>query len=423
MRMPATTLEDAYNELDPRQAITYEQLTTLFVEREHSPTAEMAMQLRVSRRHVKLLFVGHRGAGKSSELTYLASLIEAQFLTVPVPLYDIFKSPAVSHTEVVFAMLLRLLQKATTEGLIPQGLITKVWDDLLERSYTFFKRLLFGESPIPADQQNTVTLKVNVLAAELEAKIGTESYTRAQVKEKFEGRVNEMLEQITDLARQLESKLDKRLLLVVEDLDKFDLDDTRRLFLEHARTLTAPYPGVIYSFPVAMRYSNEYPEIKKGFDEAYLLPNVALKHRDGSAEERGPETMRQILVRRAATPLFEPGVIDQIVALSGGHVKSLIQLAQQAVLRAIVARRQTVSLDQVKQTAAALRDDYASLLSVEQIQLLRQQCDDTDKDLLGVTPEVQALLFNGSLLEYRNTRGPWGDANPMVVDLLKRDWA
>ena len=419
--MPAITLETAYNELDFNLPVTPGQIPTLFVERRMSPTQEIKADLTISRSPIKLLFVGHRGSGKSSELNYLTSLIEDKFLCIPVPLYDIFKTPAVSHIEVVFAMTLRLLAAASSEEILPTGLVNDVWTALFEDSFLFFKRALFGETIIPADNQQTFTLKVNVLAAELETKIGTESYTRDQVKEKFAGRVSEMLEKLDNVARKLEKDTGKRLLLIVEDLDKFDLQDTRNLFLEHARTLTAPYPNIIYSFPVAMRYSNDFPEIRKGFREAYLLPNVALKHRDDSPDENGVGTMRKILLNRISPQLIEPEAIERIIQLCGGHIKSMIQLAQRATLKTIVSNRAMIGMEQVNAAAAALRDDYASLLTDEQLDLLRQQHADRAKRLEGVSPARQELLYNGSLYEYKNTVGPWGDVNPIVLELLERN--
>ena len=421
--MPAETLEDAYNALDPRRPITPEQVDRLFVTRPSSPVRKIEAQLELSDSRLKLLFVGHRGSGKSSEMAYLSTLLEANFLSVPVPLYDIFKSPAVSHTEVIFAMTLRLLVLATGEAVVARGVLNNVWEHFLEESYITLKRLIFGDAHIEADRQQTVTLKLNVLAAELETKIGTESFTRSQVKEKFEGRVVDLLEQIDRVTHLLEEKIGRNLILIVEDLDKFDPADTRRLFLDHARTLTAPHPSIIYSFPVAMRYDNDFKEIEQGFDDVHMLPNVALKHRDGLPDDTGWETMVRICQRRVAPELFAEGVTDRAIALSGGHVKSFIQLMQQAVLNAVVDEAEIVQLSNLKEAQRAMRDDYIVLLRREQIRLLRLLRDDPDKDLVDITPEKQALLSNGSLLEYADERGPWADVNPVVLELLDRDWA
>ena len=92
-----------------------------------------------------------------------------------------------------------------------------------------------------------------------------------------------------------------------------------------------------------MRYDNHFREIEQSFDTAYMLPNIALLTVDGSVDEKGPETMWNILLRRIDATLFEPGVLDKILRLSGGHVKTLIQLSsQQSVLQAVVDGNEVV---------------------------------------------------------------------------------
>ena len=93
-------------------------------------------------------------------------------------------------------MTLRLLQQATDEALVPSGVVTDAWNKLLEDIYLPIRQLLFGADPIPSDKAASITIKLSLLAAELETKLVTESYTRNQVKEKFEGRIAELLDQI-----------------------------------------------------------------------------------------------------------------------------------------------------------------------------------------------------------------------------------
>lgn len=133
--------------------------------------------------------------------------------------------------------------------------------------------------------------------------------------------------------------------------------------------------------------------------------------------------MMHICQRRVAPELFAEGVTDRAIVLSGGHVKSFIQLMQQAVLNAVVDEAEVVQLSNLEEAKRAMRDDYMILLRRDQIRLLRVLRDDPDKDLVNITPEKQALLSNGSLLEYADDRGPWADVNPVVLELLDRDWA
>lgn len=422
--MPARTLEEAFNLLDPRQPIRPEDVPTLFVPRPYSPVKSLKAQLLLSRSHQKFLFVGHRGAGKSSEMAYLSTLVEDKFLTIFVPLYNIYQSPVVNHIELTFALALRLFQAATDEKIIPKGLITESWEQILEKIYRPLRQRLFGPDPITSDSQTTFTAKLNLLVTELEVKIGTEAYTRAQVKEKFDGRTNELLNDIRLVSQEMERKLNRRLLVVVEDLDKFDIAAVRDLFKDYSRTLTEPYPTIIYTFPIEMRHDQTYKTIEQGFDKVFTLPNIAIENRDGSANAKGQETMWLILLKRLEPALFADGVLRNVIKWSGGHVKTLIQMVRYAILEAVVDGNDLVVETHLDKARRLLRDDYMVLLKKEQIELLCQLRNDPDKSLVNVTPEKQSLLQNLSLLEYNynNSNGPWVGINPVVQELLEREW-
>jgi len=70
--MVVTTLDAAYLAFDPAQPLRGPLLRDYYVDREGNPTARMsAILLRNPTAPDKLLFTGHRGCGKSTELNLL----------------------------------------------------------------------------------------------------------------------------------------------------------------------------------------------------------------------------------------------------------------------------------------------------------------------------------------------------------------
>jgi hypothetical protein len=233
-------------------------------------------------------------------------------------------------------------------------------------------------------------------------------------------RIGEMVQHIESLSHRLRTVLNKPVLILVEDLDKFDLEDSLKLFFMHARTLTLPSVHILYSFQIATRYTPSFRQISQNFDGVYCLHNIATAHRDGRPDGDGVRTMRDILLRRTQEGLFEPGVIDRLIELSGGHVKTLIQLAKLSVLEALTKKCATVAADHVVDPEIRLRNDFRSLLSRDDLEVLRHFRDDPRKDIEDVDKQKQDLLFSGALLEYCNGTGLWGGVNPLVLDLLER---
>src|SRR5947209_995313 len=98
----------------------------------------------------------------------------------------------------------------------------------------------------------------------------------------------------------------------------------------------------------------------------YLLPNIKLfeKRTDQQRYDNGYETMRMVVARRLhslgllSDDLFEDGVLDRLILKSGGVVRWLIWLVQDACTAA-----ELMSLERVSNEAAqtAIDDRVAQL--------------------------------------------------------------
>jgi hypothetical protein len=416
--VPAATLADAFVALNHRQPLQPEELDALFVSRPESPTPRIQTQLQLTPEGPKILFVGHMGSGKSTELTYLARQLTERFISVQVPIYEIYQKPDINHTELIYAMTLRLIKAATDESVVPRGVAKAVWEKLLEDAYLRLKQGLVGEQPVGGESPGPVTVKLSYLAAELETRIGTEDATRRQVKEQYANSVSELIEQINRLSDQMKRITNKHVLLWVDGLEKFDLEDMRELFVKHGKSLLQPRPAIIYTFPVAMRYTDDFTFIQRDFDRVEFLPNFGVSHRDGTPDEAGRAKLAEIVMRRVDPKLYQEGILDEAVVSSGGHVKTLLQLLQQATLEAVVDQSDRVGSDHLQRAVRRLRDAFMVMLRKDDYVALRQVRVDSAKDLIDAEGERKRLLYNGSLLEYGNTRGPWTDVNPIVTQLL-----
>ena len=112
--MSDVSLEDALNLFDPGQPLENGQLDTYYVKRPHAPLEPLKAYLRYSRQPVKVLFSGHRGSGKSTELRRLARDLAARFFVVNTSARAL--NPAdLKYVDVIFACAAALLREATTQ--------------------------------------------------------------------------------------------------------------------------------------------------------------------------------------------------------------------------------------------------------------------------------------------------------------------
>lgn len=416
--MQAKKLDQAFKNFDPRKPLQGPTLDTFYVERAGTPLPDMEIHLRNSSGPVKLLFTGHRGSGKTSSLFKLVERLGAPYFTVRFSVTETLNPFELTYVDLLLGLSTRLFAQATDEKVIKSLKLGQIADELLDDIYRWFTDYVLGKD-IPFRQppaERSISSKVNFMALEVEGKVAAEARTRQAVRERVEMRLSELIERINYVLDAIHRHSRRNVLIVVEDIDKLDLKAARDLYLEHAASLTAPKANVIYTFPVSLRYSNDYIQIRRNFNGDFILPNVHVWHRDGQPHSEGLAMLRDIVGRRMAPELIEGAALDRLVEHSGGLLVSLIDMAQRAIVSAIGQRREQISLADVDRAIARERADYQALLNDKHYDALRQRRG--DKKLVN-DDIVRELLYNQSLLEYANGDA-WCDVHPVVWPLLEK---
>lgn len=411
--MSAASLEEALNTFH-MAPLRGDDLKRYYVERPHSPLARMAVQLRAQRR-LKVLFTGHRITGKTTALNRLAADLGEAFFVVHFSVLDTLNAYDVHYADLMLALATRLLQQATDEKLFPKGVKTLVQEDLLKDVLLWLERRIEGLQFAPAPGEKSLSGQVNFLAVQLEAKLSTETVTRQALRERVSMHLSELLDKMSYVLGEVERRGERQVLFIVEDIDKLDLANARDLFLEHARSLTAPRASIIYTFPVALRYSLDFPQIAANFGRHFILPNVNLADRGGNPDTQGQQTMADIFHRRLEGTLIEPNALETLIAASGGLIGTLIRLGGLAAEHALVDGKTTIDGRSATQAIAEMRGDFKALLRQEDYEVLRRQL--AGEKLLNEAA-VREVLYTGCLLEYHDHE-PWFGVHPIVRPLVE----
>jgi hypothetical protein len=403
----ATSLSSALNVLDPERPLrTDDELRDYFVARPMSPLEELRILLKERAGPQKILFTGHRGSGKSTELAKLAQGLRDEFLPIQYSIKDRLNLFDLTYVDVVLSLGLELIRTAT-------GQKVQVKDEVLTHVLEFAKEIS-KEVGVDVKSQAEVGAELNLVVTKLGSKLATEDVTRTTVREKVSHRLTDLLESIQFLSREILRVSGHRVLLIVEDLDKADLKTARELFYEHATALLEPAVSIIYTFPTALRHDNDFMQVRTNFPTTFVLPNLKTALENGERDETGAGKLREILTRRVDEGLFHPDALERLVELSSGIPRELVALAGLACLQARVSKQPRIEAAAVGQAADSRRREYQVLLSSTQVRLLRevQQTKRVEND-----GEHRALLHNLSVLEYRN-RTVWYDVHPVIKPLL-----
>jgi energy-coupling factor transporter ATP-binding protein EcfA2 len=405
--MLATNLKEALSALDPDRALSTPELNQFYISRPNSPLNRLEVVLRDSKGAQKILFTGHRGSGKTTELKELSSHLEDEFFIFRYSVIDRLNLYDVTYIDVLLALGLELFEAASRQKL-------RLNDALYAQMLAFTREVstaLTTGSPISGELGG----ELNFLIAKLNAKLKIEDQTRKEVREKVSPRLSTLLETVDLVARSIQAETGKRILAIVEDLDKVDPATAKRLFFDHAASLAAPRLYIIYTFPVGLRHDNNFVQVRMSFPNPHVLPIFKIRNREGDANEHAIQTCEQILNRRTDPRLFGEFVTRTLSEACGGVPRLLLELAKQACLEAMVNKKAIIDSHSARAAITSVRRDYEVLLSKHQIATLKKvhRTKQVDNDEVH-----RELLHNLSCLEYWND-DVWYDVHPIVQSMLE----
>ncbi len=414
----ATQLPEVLRFFDPRRRLTDELLTHWFIERDESPRQSLRVVLEYTPERQKVLFVGHRGSGKTTELTKLASELRNQYESIGFDILDITGRTTINYQDLLLALSTQVTLHAIGIAATNQPLLLAAedrWREIRE----WWANLVAGGVSLSAVDEANVALSLKTMLAEIQLGVKQSSGARNQIGREVDLRVSELIGHLDWVCQQIEISTTRRVLIIVEGLDKLDDGAARDVFLEHAATLTAPQMAtIIYSFPISLRYTDAYRTICLSFnDQVFYFPNIAQRHHDRSENLKNMASLRELVLRRMRSELIAPEALDYLIASNGGVPSWLVRLVQKAATYALTRSAQATRIE-IADAQRAVRDirrEIQAPLTREELGVLRQR--HRDRQLIN-DPAESSLLRKGALIDYANGE-VWADAHPALWALLE----
>jgi hypothetical protein len=441
---PATKLRDIRSLCHPRP-LSGSELETLFVETEaaRDPNCGVRQSIKsilddagVTQR---ILVYGHRGCGKSTELALLTKELDAGWLCVNFSVLDELPPIGVHAEEVLLAITHQLVEAAKREKLD-----SLEQDERIKKVGDWFKSVT-KTSEIGRDAQ--LELKAGAKAStggwlfglgELFAKISSDikfrSATQTSFVEVVRKKPGDLIEQVNRVLESVQDALklqEKRLLIIVEDLDKLSIADARSVFVENSNLLTGVQANIIYTIPIFTFYSPDASAMKAAFDRDFSLPMIKVLNPDGS-HAKGFQIVKKIVHRRVDKTAIEDDGLNLLIEKTGGvlrHVFEVLQTASSMTsLHEPPIRRQHIeyALGRLKAdigTQIAL-PTHIKIEGVDKVTQLYDKlvfCVQKQREGKACPPTgdpiVQVLLQSCALVEYNGAR--WLGVHPLVVEFLK----
>ncbi len=441
---PAVTLKEVKKALDPRP-LRADELEDLFVET--SPARDPVINRRreiVDRLEekgtVKILLAGHPGSGKSTELVKLRSEIDDRFTVAQLSVIE-DGDPGNNTVEVVLVLIVEAVLKALAElGVeIPEKRIRPIELWFAETFEVDESKLDFsGSLGGGIDAKRSVWAKMLGLTAVLKADIRAGSARlRKTVREK-EHRLGELAKRCRDLVQDAQLELRARgreLLLIVEDLDKAQIDEATDLFIKNPIPLAGLPAKAIFWAPILL-FSNSRMGIVERYFEVEEFPVIKIESRTKERSEAGWQIIERILAKRIdlESGLIAHDAVELAIEKTGGLLRHLFQALYYAATAADqalrfggrdVARitREDVryGLNRVRSSlvrrigTAGLPQEYREIAPGDLYRRLNQLCGKAE---CVASDKVNLLLLQAhALVEYNGEQ--WHRVHPLVEEHLE----
>jgi hypothetical protein len=366
------------------------------------------------KKHV--LFFGHIGSGKTTELRHYCRQLEGPdwYLVVEVSIHEVLDRNNFEYTDLLMALALALCKQLEAKGVsAPDGAVKDLerWFDenvKTEQSLDEFAATVEagvkGEAGIPfltsLFLKFTAALRTNVTYKDELRRVVRNTYTQ------FADAFNAFIREAEKSAAKEE--VAQRFLFVVDGTDKLGGKDHRHFFTEDHEQLLGIEAHVVYTAPLSLKYEGN---LVNGIDADLFLPLIKIAERDGAPVEAGRAVMRDMLLRRVAPTLFDGDeAIEALVSACGGHPRELLRLLKMCCEDSdgiqITAADVERAIDRLafEYRLFLQTQDYAHLVSI-----------DMSPINMGNDEQTRELLYTLALFEYDD--GAWQHSHPVIARL------
>ncbi|MFQ5577097.1 MAG: hypothetical protein ACE5G8_08945, partial [Anaerolineae bacterium] len=280
--------------------------------------------------NTKFLFVGHTGCGKSTELSKLVNIIEGggeryqfvkdAFLPIQYSISEVVGLYNIEFIDLALSIIIGIYKEMERLGhTVDDSAARRVYDWLYQGDTTF------GSDP----DGPGANLRLGSLIRLIDVRLKSEGEVRDEIRTRIRKYIPELINLINQTIAEVTYITGKNVLLIIDDLDKIQpLEAALNVFREHVKSLTSFQCFVIYTAPISLLYDAQSKHVGQ-FLEIHYMPMFRVKTKAGQPEapdSHDVKILREIIYRRVHPSLFEEGVVDAAVYLTGGILRELIRV-------------------------------------------------------------------------------------------------
>ncbi len=204
-----------------------------------------------------------------------------------------------------------------------------------------------------------------------------------------------------DLTEAAESELKRRLVFSIDGTDRLDGDDSMNFFIEDINQLIQIRGIFIYCAPIHLLHSHNTLLLAR-FDEVVRLPMLKVRDKNNQPIMDNFGVIRDMVYRRLPSYFFESeAMLDELITYSGGHLRDLLRLLNNVCSYRNI-ENDKIDADAVKRAIDAFATEYERMLKSSDYQFLVQVDNNPDKKNEYAGEQSNRMLQHLVLLEYNS---------------------
>ena len=367
-----------------------------------------------------ILFTGHRGCGKSTELKRIQHRWEQDYRVIYLEADEETDINDADYTDLYLIVIKKVEYELRRLG-------HKVDPRLLANIEDWFKEVIKEdersvESSISLEGEATLGAEAPFLAKlmiKLLAQIKGSDTRKTTIRQTLQRDISRLKADLNlllnDAYKKIKATYPKGFLIIFDNLDRVPPAVSDRLFFDYGTQLKELRCTLVYTVPISALYSPK--GLLNTFGSPHIVPMVNIYQLDRDRcdldyNQTGLEAIADVIEQRVnIEAVFETRqhLLD-LTKASGGHIRQLMQLMRIACQTASTRGHDKIVDEDVTYAVKQIQFDFERFIPQEHYPVLAQVClsKNITKDDIG-----QLMMFNLSVLEYNgNTR--WNYPNPVV---------
>lgn len=367
---------------------------------------------------LQLLLASHRGAGKTTELMVIQERLRPRYQSLYLEA-NVQMDANQIEVEDLFLILAQGIERHLSEAgtPLPKELLDHVsaWFDQVIKTTSWGK---------DSSVQTSMAVKAETgiplfakLTATLTGLFKAESKHREEVKnelKKFPGSLLESVNQLLDAAKEVLAKQGKELLIIIDNLDRYDPAVIDSLLVRNGDRIRQLRCNFILTPPIGLLYRPHSEQIDTHFP-CEVMNTVRLRRPEqpyDAFDGPGHDLLLDALKKRLDLDALIPDLRarDRLVTASGGAIRDLLSLVVDA---ALITDNNQLTLADVEYAVQRKKQRLRDLINANNwwgtlAAIAREKQLVRDDACLTV-------LYHRLVLKYNGTG--WYDVTPIVAEL------